>query len=106
MRSGDVLCKGIILWHQVTGRCRDEFPVRLMCRCLKASASAYYDWSRRPPSARQLENQRSLDQTRALHEDSRGTLGAGRMQEYLADVGHSLSLNRVARLMASDGLQG
>ncbi len=28
------------------------------------------------------------------------------MQEDLADAGHSLSLNRVARLMAADGLQG
>ncbi len=87
-------------------RCRDEFPVRLMCRCLKVSASGYYDWSKRLPSAGQLENQRLLDQIRALHEDSRGTLGAGRMQEDLADAGHSLSLNRVARLMAADGLQG
>ncbi|CAQ46493.1 putative ISXac3 like transposase [Stenotrophomonas maltophilia K279a] len=77
-----------------------------MCRCLKVSASGYYDWSKRLPSAGQLENQRLLDQIRALHEDSRGTLGAGRMQEDLADAGHSLSLNRVARLMAADGLQG
>lgn len=60
-------------------RCRDEFPVRLMCRCLKVSASGYYDWSKRLPSAGQLENQLLLDQIRALHEDSRGTLGAGRM---------------------------
>ncbi|MNC75205.1 hypothetical protein D3C75_1267000 [compost metagenome] len=58
-------------------RCRDEFPVRLMCRCLKVAASGYYDWSKRLPSAGQLENQRLLDQIRALHEDSRGTLGAG-----------------------------
>lgn len=86
--------------------CRDEFPVRLMCRRLKVSASGYYDWSKRLPSAGQLENQGLLDQIRALHEDSRGTLGAGRMQEDLADAGHSLSLNRVARLMAADGLQG
>ncbi|WP_440085809.1 IS3-like element ISStma14 family transposase [Stenotrophomonas sp. S11A1a] len=105
-RSGDVLCQGIILRYQVIERCRDEFPVRLMCRCLKVSASGYYDWSKRLPSAGQLENQRLLDQIRALHEDSRGTLGAGRMQEDLADAGHSLSLNRVARLMAADGLQG
>lgn len=87
-------------------RCRDEFPLRLMCRCLKVSASGYYDWSKRLPSAGQLENQLLLDQIRALHEDSRGTLGAGRMQEDLADAGRSLSLNGVARLMAADGLQG
>ena len=30
-------------------RCRDEFPIRLMCRCLRVSASGYYDWSKRLP---------------------------------------------------------
>ncbi len=105
-RSGDVLCQGIILRYQVIERCRDEFPVRLMCRCLRVSASGYYDWSKRLPSARQLDNQRLLGRIRELHEDSRGTLGAGRMQEDLAEEGESASPNRVARLMAADGLQG
>lgn len=40
-RSGDVLCQGIILRYQVIERCRDEFPIRLMCRCLRVSASGY-----------------------------------------------------------------
>ena len=87
-------------------RCRDEFPVRLMCRCLRVSASGYYDWSKRLPSARERDNQRLLGRIRELHEDSRGTLGAGRMHEDLAEEGETASLNRVARLMATDGLQG
>ena len=87
-------------------RCRDAFPVRLMCRCLRVSARGYYDWSKRLPCARQVDNVRLLGRIRELHEDSRGTLGAGRMQEDLADAGESASLNRVARLMAADGLQG
>ncbi|NLF77827.1 MAG: IS3 family transposase [Chloroflexi bacterium] len=105
-RSGDVLCQGIILRYQVIERCRDEFPVRLMCRCLRVSASGYYDWSKRLPSARQCDNQRLLGRIRELHEDSRGTLGAGRMHEDLAEEGETASLNRVAWLMAADGLQG
>ncbi|MDR7068137.1 putative transposase [Pseudoxanthomonas japonensis] len=87
-------------------RCLDAFPIRLMCRCLRVSSSGYYDWSWRLPSTRQLDNARLLGRIRELHEDSRGTLGAGRMQEDLADEGKTASLNRVARLMASDGLQG
>lgn len=87
-------------------RCRDEFPVRLMCRCLKVSASGYYEWSKRPPSARQVDNERLVVRMRELHEDSRRSLGAGRMREDLAEEGESASLNRVARLMAADGLQG
>lgn len=87
-------------------RCRDEFPVRLMCRCLRVSTSGYYDWSKRSPSARQADNDRLLGRIRELHEDSRGVLGAGRMHEDLAAEGESAGLNRVARLMAADGLQG
>lgn len=92
--------------YQAIERCRDAFPVRLMCRCLEVSASGYYDWSKRVPSPRQLDNERLLGRIRELHEDSRGTLGADRMQEDLADEGETASLNRVARLMAADGLQG
>ena len=62
-------------------RCRDEFPIRLMCRCLRVSTSGYYDWSKRLPSARQRDNERLLSRIHALHQDSRGTLGAGRMQD-------------------------
>nr|WP_312131069.1 IS3 family transposase [Stenotrophomonas pavanii] len=105
-RSGDVLCQGIILRYQVIERCRDEFPIRLMCRCLRVSTSGYYDWSKRLPSARQRDNERLLGRIHALHQDSRGTLGAGRMQEDLVEEGLMASRNRVARLMALAGLQG
>ncbi|WP_313273727.1 IS3 family transposase [Stenotrophomonas sp.] len=105
-RSGDVLCQGIILRYQVIERCRDEFPIRLMCRCLRVSTSGYYDWSKRLPSARQRDNERLLGRIHALHQDSRGTLGAGRMQEDLVEEGLMASRNRVARLMAVAGLQG
>ncbi len=87
-------------------RCRDEFPIRLMCRCLHVSASGYYEWSKRLPSAGQIDNDRLLMRIRALHEDSRGVLGAPRMHEDLVDEDETASLNRVARLMSVDGLQG
>jgi len=44
----------------VIERCRDEFPIRLMCRCLRVSTSDYYDWSKRSPSARLRDNERLL----------------------------------------------
>jgi len=77
-----------------------------MCRCLKAPASGYYEWSTRPASARQVDNEPLVVRMRELHEDSRGTLGAGCMREDLAEEGESASLNRVARLMAADDLHG
>ncbi len=77
-----------------------------MCRCLRVSPSGYYDWSGRQPSERQVDNDRLLERIRELHEDSRGVLGAPRMHEDLVELGETASLNRVARLMACNGLQG
>jgi len=57
-------------------------------------------------SARSRENQRLLDRIRALHAESDGTFGAGRIWEDLNEEGEHCSLNRVARLMRLDGLQG
>ena len=47
-----------------------------------------------------------LGRIRGLHEDSRQTIGAPRMQEDLANEGETASLDRVARPMAQHGLQG
>jgi len=77
-----------------------------MCRCLKVSPSGYYAWAARPPSARDMENQRILTRIKEIHEDSGGVIGAPRMHEDLSIEGERLSLNRVARLMAVNGVQG
>lgn len=87
-------------------RCRNEYPVRLMCRCLKVSASGYYAWQDREPSLRAQENARLVRRIREIHEDSRGVIGAPRMHEDLIDEGETISLNRVARLMATERIQG
>ncbi|KTC33208.1 transposase [Pseudomonas sp. ABAC61] len=87
-------------------RCRNEYPVRLMCRCLRVSASGYYAWLDRDPSPRAQENARLVRRIREIHEDSRGVIGAPRMHEDLLDEGETVSLNRVARLMATERIQG
>ena len=57
-------------------RCRDAFPIRMMCRNLKVSPSGYYDWRDRPLSARARDNRRLLVRIRSLHADSDGVLGS------------------------------
>lgn len=86
--------------------CRSDFPVGMMCRCLEVSTSGFYAWSVRKSGPRAQDNARLLVRMREMHEDSKGVLGAPRMHEDLVEEGESASLNRVARLMAADGLQG
>jgi putative transposase len=105
-RSSDFLCQGVVLGYPVVERSRHEFPMRLMCRCLRVSASGYYDWSQRLPSARHLDNERLSGRLRGIHEDSRGALGDGRLHEDRAYEGQSIGLIRVALLMAAEDLQG
>jgi putative transposase len=77
-----------------------------MCRCLQVSPSGYYAWSTRAPSARATENERLLERIREIHDDSGGVIGAPRMHEDLVGEGESASLNRIARLMSAQGIQG
>jgi len=77
-------------------RCRDVYPVQLMCRCLKVSRSGFYAWAKRPPSQRELDNRRLLGRIREHHDASDGVMGAPRMQEVLEAEGESASRNRIA----------
>ena len=78
-------------------RCRNDYPIALMCRCLEVSTSGFYAWVGRKPSPRVQDNARLMVRIREIHEDSQGAMGAPRMQEDLVDEGERTSLNRVAR---------
>ncbi|MEW8203913.1 MAG: IS3 family transposase [Candidatus Thiodiazotropha endolucinida] len=105
-RSGNVLREGIEMRYHMIDRCRDAFPVRMMCRCLSVSPSGYYDWRSRPLSNREKANQRLLGRIRDLHAESDGVKGAPRIWEDLQYEGEHCSLNRVARLMNVNDIQG
>lgn len=87
-------------------RCRDTFPVRMMCRLLKVSASGYYDWRTRKPSPRHQDNARLSRKIHQLHQASDGVYGSPRIWEDLQYDGEACSLNRVARLMKANNLAG
>lgn len=77
-----------------------------MCRCLEVSASGYHAWNKRSMSVRKVDNQRLLVRIREFHQASGGVMGMPRMHEELVYDGETASRNRVARLMAQDGLFG
>jgi putative transposase len=92
--------------YQAIEHCRDQYPIRMMCRCLHVSASGFYDWLNRLPSERHKANKLLLKNIKHIHEDSDGVMGAPRIWEELNHQGLYCGLNRVASLMRNHGIQG
>jgi putative transposase len=92
--------------YRMIQRCREAFPIRLMCRCLRVSPSGYYGWMTRVPSARTQANARLLDRIRHIHTEYDGVVGGPRVWEEMRYAGERCGRHRVARLMRQAGLHG
>ena len=86
-------------------RHHETFTVTRMCDLMAVSQSAYYDWLKRPESARSLEDRRLGEKVKQSHEKSRKTYGARRILKDLVDDNESISRTRVGRLMKQQGLK-
>jgi putative transposase len=78
---------------------RDQFSVKRMCQALKVSRSGYYAWRQRPPSAREMANQKLVRQIKTIHHESNESYGSPRVYQELRALDVACSENRVARLM-------
>jgi transposase InsO family protein len=76
------------------------------CELLEVSTSAFYDWHRHLPSARQLADETLGQRIQAIYDDSRGTYGWPRVHQALRREGMHASRKRVARIMRQKGLVG
>jgi len=84
---------------------RTLFPVMKLCAVLQVSASGYYDWRKRTPSAREQENQRLLLELRLLEVATRHRYGSPRMHRELRDRGWWVNRKRVEKLMKNHGIR-
>jgi putative transposase len=80
--------------------------VPTMCRVLGVSASGYYAWRTRGPSARAGKDAELLEQIREFHRVSDGTYGTPRIHRDLRAADVRVGRKRVARLLKQAGLQG
>lgn len=83
-----------------------DLPVQTQCRVLGVSASGYYAWRDRAPSARALEDAVLTERIRGVHAASDATYGMPRVRAELLDQGVRVSRKRVARLMRAAHLRG
>ncbi len=82
------------------------YPITLLCRALGVARSGYYAWQRRGVSARAQADQALTEQISVIHQRSRGTYGAPRVQAELQAHGVRCGSKRVARLLRAAGLAG
>jgi putative transposase len=82
-----------------------RYPVVRLCRVLGVSASGFYAWVQREPSARTVANAALTERIRAAHTRSRGTYGSPRVHAELREAG-PVGRKRVARLMREAGVVG
>ena len=85
---------------------RTQHSVRRMCRPLDVCAAGYYEWRRRPPSARVESDGESRAAIARIHAARRKIYGRPRIHATLRDEGKRVSPKRVHRLMKAAGIAG
>jgi len=84
---------------------RLDYPIALLSRELRVSASGYYDWVDRPRSKRAQEEIRLELEIRAAHKRTRQTYGAERLQHDLIEHGIRVGICRIKRIRKKLGIR-
>lgn len=85
-----------------------NYSVRMMCRVLEVSPSAFYHWeaSQKEAAAREAKRADLVTEIERVHEQSFGIYGSPRVHEQLKRDGIVTSVNTVARRMKDAGIKG
>ena len=79
--------------------------VRMLCRVLKVSRSAFYAW-RSEPTRRERSDSDLAVHIKGIHRESRGTYGSPRITMALRKEGIHVNRKRVTRLMREQDVRG
>jgi len=82
----------------------DWHSVSKLCRMLQVSRGGYYQWLKRPPSARALEDRRLWPKIVQLHYQRREAYGSVRLCRDLRQDGEICGKHRIARLKRENEL--
>ena len=87
-------------------RYRDRFGVEPICRYLPIAPSTYYDAKKRPPSAREIRDERLKVEIKRVHAENFGVYGARKVWRQMKREGFRVARCTVERLMRELGLEG
>lgn len=82
-----------------------EHAVATLCRVLSVTTQGYYEWCRRPVSARERRDWCLSAKIRVIHAESQERYGSPRVHDELRDQGVCCSRKRVERLMRAEALR-
>jgi putative transposase len=87
---------------------KNHYSILALCQAFEVSKSGYYQWQRRQtqPTQRRLEDQQLCVEISRIHQQSRQTYGAPRIQVSLRELGQRHGRNRIGRLMRQQHLCG
>ncbi|MGX2954539.1 IS3 family transposase [Shewanella algae] len=104
-KSRGVLRKAIRLRYAFIKDHRGSWPVRWLCDMLDVHPSGYYAWSKQPHSVRDRANRRLTGLIKQFWLESGCVYGYRKIHSDLRDTGECCGINRVFRLMQSEGLK-
>jgi putative transposase len=84
---------------------RNEFNILRMCRVLEVKRVSYYEWQRRSPSKRTIENLRLLLEIKSIYKKSGETYGSPKIWKEMLRNGIRCSHKRIARLMKANNIR-
>lgn len=91
---------------QCIQRHKNTWPVAEMCECFEVSASDYYAWSTRKPSARSVADVDNKERIESLHKRSKSRYGYRPIYHHLRDEKLECGRDRALRLMKELGIEG
>jgi len=81
-----------------------NYPITVLCRCMRVSKSGYYYWKNTPQSPRSRQNDKILLKIIQAFKTSRKIYGSPRIYAELKAQGIRVGLNTVARIMSKNGI--
>lgn len=87
-------------------RHQEELPVSELCECLEVSASGYYAWVNRKPSARSQADEGYKGRITTLHKRSKARYGHRPIYHHLREEGLACGRDRTRRLMKELAIEG
>ncbi|WP_085980291.1 IS3-like element ISRba6 family transposase [Rhodopirellula baltica] len=105
-KSDGILRQRKSLRLKFIGKCRDRWPIAVLCRTLEVTRAAYYRFAGRGPTATEIKQTQIIQAVKEIRlEKHHDAYGSPRMQRAIVKRGVVCCRNTVAKCMRHAGIQ-